>query len=61
MDRALELFQADPAHPSLRLHKLSGRLSDQWAFWAAYDLRIVCRIEGDIAELVTIGSHDDVY
>jgi mRNA-degrading endonuclease YafQ of YafQ-DinJ toxin-antitoxin module len=61
LDRALERFQANPADASLRLHKLSGRLANQWAFSAGYDLRVLCRIEGDTAYLIAVGTHDEVY
>jgi mRNA-degrading endonuclease YafQ of YafQ-DinJ toxin-antitoxin module len=51
----------NPADPAIRLHKLAGRLAGQWAISAGYDLRVVCRIEGDTAHLVSVGSHDEVY
>ena len=61
LQKALERFQANPADPSLHLHKLSGHLSGRWAFSAGYDLRVVCRIRDDIAELLTVGTHNEVY
>lgn len=59
--RALVRLETNPADPTLRLHKLSGKLADSWAISAGYDLRIVLRIEGDIAYLLLVGSHDEVY
>lgn len=58
---ALRRFQADPFDPALRTHKLSGPLAGKWAFSVAYDLRVVCLLEGDTAYLLAIGSHDEVY
>jgi mRNA interferase YafQ len=59
--RALRRFAADPFDPALRTHKLAGQLEGRWAFAAAYDLRVVCRIEGEVAHLLTVGTHDTVY
>ena len=35
--QALETFVDNPYHPSLRTHKLSGKLRGLWAFVVAYD------------------------
>ena len=61
LEQALRRFQADPFDPSLRTHKLSGELDGKWAFSAAYDMRVVCLFEGDVAYLLAVGSHDEVY
>ncbi len=58
---AIRRLVANPADPRLRLHRLTGQLAGQLAFSAGYDLRVVCRIEGDVAYLLTVGSHDEVY
>ena len=59
--RALARLEANPADPSLRLHKLSGKLTGCWAISAGYDLRVVCQLESDIAHLLAVGSQDEVY
>ena len=59
--RALRLFQADPHDPRLGTHKLSGRLNDTWAFSFGYDSRVVLEGDGDVAVLLNVGSHDEVY
>lgn len=61
LGRALRRFQADPFDPALRTHKLSGHLEGTWAFSVAYDLRVVCRMDGEQAYLLAVGSHDEVY
>ncbi len=61
VEAAMRRLAANPADPRLRLHRLTGRLAGRSAFNAGYDLRVVCRIEGDVAYLLGVGSHDEVY
>jgi addiction module RelE/StbE family toxin len=63
----LDLLVREPFHPSLRTHKLKGKLSGAWAFTVEYDCRIVFNFvknqtsgEEEIL-LIDIGTHDDVY
>ena len=58
---ALRRFAADPRDPLLRTHKLKGDLADYWAFSVDDDLRVLFRWDGDVAFLVNLGSHDEVY
>ena len=58
---ALRRFAADPSDPLLRIHKLKGDLRDYWAFSVDDDLRVLFRWEGEVAFLVHLGSHDEVY
>ncbi len=58
---ALRRFAADPRDPLLRTHKLKGDLESYWAFSVDDDLRVLFRWEGDIAFLVHLGTHDEVY
>jgi addiction module RelE/StbE family toxin len=48
-------------HPSLKLHKLKGALSNYYAISIEYDLRIILEISNDKILLIDIGSHDEVY
>jgi len=60
--QALETFVANPHHPSLRTHKLSGKLRGLWAFVVAYDCRIVFQfLDEQTILLIDIGKHDEVY
>lgn len=61
--KTLELLELDPFHPSLRLHKLSGKLSDlhSVSINLRYRISIVFLIEGNAILPVAIGSHKDVY
>jgi mRNA-degrading endonuclease YafQ of YafQ-DinJ toxin-antitoxin module len=58
---ALRRFAADPGDPLLRTHKLKGDLRDYWSFTVDNDLLVLFRWDGDVAFLVNIGSHDEVY
>jgi len=60
--QALEAFADNPFHPSLRTHKLGGKLKGLWAFAAAYDCRVVFQLLDDQdVLLIDIGKHDEVY
>jgi addiction module RelE/StbE family toxin len=65
IEAALEQLSADAAEPSLRSHKLRGKLAGCWACSAGYDLRIVYEfVQHDGAEailLLAMGTHDEVY
>jgi addiction module RelE/StbE family toxin len=59
---AMALFQEDPFHPSLKTHKLTGRLKGLWAFTVSYDHRVVFTfLSQDEVLFVDVGTHDEVY
>lgn len=52
------LFRADPFSPSLKTHKLSGKLKEYWSFSINYQYRIVFRfLKKDEVLLVDAGTH----
>ena len=57
------LLQANPWHPSLRLHKLKGSLSEYHSVSIDMEYRIIIDfiIVDDEVYLIDIGSHDEVY
>jgi addiction module RelE/StbE family toxin len=63
----LELLSNDPYHPSLRTHKLKGRLAGSWACSVDYDTRIIFDFVQNPSSnneeilLLSVGSHDEVY
>ena len=66
--KALEILTANPYEPSLRTHKLSGKLAAYLACFCGYDCRIIFTIEKDLEipaqeniVLLDIGTHDNVY
>ena len=61
--KTLELLELNPHHPSLRLHKLSGRLEGLQSI--SINLKYRITIEMIITEheiiLINVGDHDWVY
>jgi addiction module RelE/StbE family toxin len=61
-DKKMLLFAADPKHPSLQTHKLSGKMKDLWSFSIDKSIRVVFHFEEDGSVLLeSIGTHDEVY
>lgn len=62
IQKKISLFESDPKHPSLRLHKLTGELDELWSISISRSIRMVYRvIDNDIAYFVKIGTHEEVY
>lgn len=62
-EKTLQLLELNPFHPSLRLHRLSGALSDLHSVSINISYRIILEFfvaDGKIV-LVNVGSHDEVY
>jgi proteic killer suppression protein len=61
--KTLKLLEANPYHPSLRLHRLHGKLSELYSVSIniSYRISIYFIIENDTIVPVDIGSHDEVY
>ena len=58
----LKIFIDNPFDPSLKTHKLSGKLRDYWSFTVEYDLRVIFYFDGpDRAVFVLIGTHEELY
>ncbi len=61
--KTLKLLEANPFHPSLRLHALSGRLQELHSISINLSYRITLELviqERDVI-LINIGDHDQVY
>jgi len=54
----INLFTKDHTHPSLKTHKLHGKLKDCWSFNINYSYRIIFEIIKDEATFIEIGNHD---
>ena len=68
IENKLEQLTADPFHPTLKTHKLSGDLEGVWACSLDYSYRILFEFmqpsnegEEDAILLLNLGDHDDVY
>lgn len=60
--KQLDLFIANPRHPSLRTHKLSGKLENSWSISIDRKFRFAYTWtkDGD-AHFYKLGTHDEVY
>ncbi|WP_084111892.1 type II toxin-antitoxin system RelE/ParE family toxin [Gloeomargarita lithophora] len=60
--KKLEQFIQNPFEPSLKTHKLSGKLKGLWSFSVDYSIRIIFYFtEDEKAIFVDIGNHNEVY
>jgi mRNA-degrading endonuclease YafQ of YafQ-DinJ toxin-antitoxin module len=61
--KTLKLLEANPHHPSLRLHALKGKLSGLHSVSINLSYRITLEliITGSEVVLINIGDHDAVY
>jgi len=61
--KTLKLLEVNPFHPSLRLHRLKGRLSDLHSVSINIRYRIVIHflVQENSIIPVSVGSHDEVY
>ncbi len=62
IQRQILLFESNPKHPSLRLHKLSGTLDNMWSLSITMSIRMVYRLtSNETAYFTDIGTHNEVY
>ena len=56
-------MEINPGHPSLRIHKLKGILSELYSVLIniSYRITIDFIIQNDVIIPIDIGSHDNVY
>jgi len=61
--KTIELLEANPRHPSLRLHSLQGRLTGLHtvSINLSYRITIEMEIRDQEIVLVNVGTHEDVY
>ncbi|MFZ3207526.1 MAG: plasmid stabilization protein [Geobacteraceae bacterium] len=61
--KTLQLLEANPFHPSLRLHRLSGRLSGLHSVSINLSYRITLEFLIQAQEIipVNVGDHDSAY
>jgi toxin HigB-1 len=62
-EKTLKLLEINPFHPSLRIHKLQGRLSDLHSISIniSYRISIYFIIQDDQIIPIDIGTHEEVY
>ncbi|RKX80430.1 MAG: plasmid stabilization protein [Spirochaetes bacterium] len=61
--KTLELLEINPSHPSLRLHKLQGKLSDLYSVSIniSYRISLEFTLFKDEIILINVGSHNEIY
>ena len=61
--KTIQLLQANPHHPSLRLHTLSGKLAGLHSISIniSYRITLEIMIQNDEIIPVNVGDHDAVY
>ncbi len=61
--KTLELLELNPAHPSLRLHKLKGKYNDLYSVSInmSYRITLIFLILDDKIVPVDIGAHSEIY
>ena len=62
--KTVEVLEHNPHHPSLRLHKLQGRLCDFYSVSISMEYRVVIDFiiqEEEAIIPIDIGTHDEVY
>lgn len=62
-EKTLKLLEINPYHPSLRLHKLTGKLSELYSVSIniSYRISIYFLLEENKIIPVDVGSHDEIY
>ena len=62
-EKTIKLLELNPHHPSLRLHRLEGKLSDMHSVSINMSYRITLELIITDKEIipVNIGTHDEVY
>ena len=61
LQKQLEMFKSSPDHPSLRLHKLKGKMKNVWSISIDKDIRMIFIKEEQVDYFVGFGTHDEVY
>ena len=57
--KTMSRLQDNPSHPSLRLHKVSGRAV--YSISVTMSIRMIIAFRGDDVHLLRIGTHEEVY
>ena len=55
---AIDLFKDEDNHKKLKLHKLTGRFDDSYAFSVNSKIRIIVQFSGSNVYFLELGTHD---
>lgn len=59
LQKQLKLFIIDQKHPSLKLHKLKGKRSQQYSIWIEDNLRAIAVRDNDTYVFFDLVNHDE--
>jgi len=59
LTKQITLFKKNTQHPSLKLHKLKGQRSNQFAIWIEGNLRALCIQDNDEYVFFDFITHDE--
>jgi addiction module RelE/StbE family toxin len=55
----IDIFLENPYSPTLKTHKLTGKLKDYWSFSVSYNLRVMFKFsKNNVVEFIDIGGHE---
>lgn len=52
-----KLFSSNPFHPTLKTHRLRGKLRNYYSYRVNYSYRVVFALNDNIITLINIGTH----
>ncbi len=58
LKKQISFLKKNPQHPSLKLHKLSGKRANEYSFWIEKNLRITFSIVNNTILFTDIITHD---
>lgn len=61
IQKQLRLFQENPYHPSLRLHKITREVKNAWSISIDMSLRMLYTETAEDFYFFEIGSHEEAY
>lgn len=61
IQKQLKLFKDDIKHPSLRIHKLHGKLANTWSVSIEGNFRMIYTIKNNEVIFFKLGNHNEVY
>jgi len=59
--KQLKLFQENPKHPSLRLHKITRGVDNSWSISIDMSIRMIYSETEEDFYFFEIGTHEEVY
>ena len=60
ISKQLLLFSSDPRHPSLRHHKLKGKLKNSWSISVTKSFRLIYMVDKEYY-FFDLGYHSEIY